>query len=362
MIEIDGSYLEGGGQIIRTALALSAITQKPFHAANVRKGREKPGLKNQHLFSVHAVQKLCNAKVEGDFIGSTELTFTPGPIEGKTISIDIQTAGSVALLLQAILPPSMFADKKVHLKIIGGTCGTHAAPYEYFENVLLPHLKKFADIKSQLVRRGYFPKGNGEIDLVIKPKFTLTDDIVSFSNLKENGPRIILTEQCNLISIKGISHASSDLENAQVAERQAKGARQMLTSFNVPISIRTEYSQTLSTGSGITLWAIFSKDQNEIDENNPIRLGSDALGERGKRAETVGEEAASKLKGYINSKAPADPHFADQILPFMALTSNSIIKTAEITNHARTNIYTIEKFLGKVFGVDDKNKIISTIS
>ncbi|MBI4439848.1 RNA 3'-terminal phosphate cyclase [Candidatus Woesearchaeota archaeon] len=360
MIEIDGSFLEGGGQIVRTSLALSAITQKPFHITSIRKNRSQPGLKNQHLFCVQAVQKLCNAKVEGDFIGSTEITFIPGPIEGKTISVDIQTAGSVALLLQAALPPAIFADRKVHLKIRGGTIGTHAAPYEYFENVLLPHLGKFADIKSKLVRRGYFPKGNGEVELFIKPKFTLKDDIVSFNNLRENGPKINLTEQHSLVSIKGISHTSSDLEKAEVAERQAKGARQILSSFNVPVSIRAEYSQALSTGSGITLWAIFSKDPNEIDENNPIRLGADALGERGKRAEAVGEEAASRLRDYINSKAPCDPHLADQILPFMALTSNSTIKTSEITNHARTNIYTIEKFLGKVFEVDEKEKIIRT--
>ncbi len=362
MIEIGGSYLEGGGQIIRTALALSALTQQPFHATQIRSKRPDPGLKHQHLYCVEALQKLCNAKVDGNHLGSTEITFIPGPIEGKTISIDIQTAGSIPLLLQGILLPSLFADKKVHLKIKGGTSGIFASPYEYFESVLLPQYKKFAEIKSMLVRRGYYPKGGGEVELFIKPHHTLTDDRATFHHLKENGPKLILDEQYSLMSIKGVSHASSDLEQQQVAERQGKAARSILSYLNVPISIRTEYSKTLSTGSGITLWAIFSKNPEEIDEENPIRLGADALGERSKRAEIVGEEAAGKLKQYIASKAPADPHCTDQILPLMALTSKSIIKTTEITPHTRTNIYTIEKFLGKVFEVDETLRIVKTIS
>ena len=123
-------------------------------------------------------------------------------------------------------------------------------------------------------------------------------------------------------------------------------------------SITAEYQDTLSTGSGITLWAIFSKNKEDIDENNPIRIGADALGEQGKSAEIVGEEAAKNLINEIESKAPADRHLADQILPFMALIGNSSIKFSGITNHCRTNIYTIQQFLGDVFKVDEGNKII----
>ncbi|MFC1769194.1 RNA 3'-terminal phosphate cyclase [Nanoarchaeota archaeon] len=359
MLEIDGSYMEGGGQIVRTSLALSAITQKQFHVKNIRLNRPKPGLKNQHMYCIRAVQKLCDAQIDYYFEGSTQLWFVPHEIKGKTISVDIHTAGSIALLLQGVLLPAMFSDKKVHLKIKGGTCGKYAAPYEYFENVLLPHLRKFADIKSKIVKRGYFPKGGGEVDIVVKPKFTLKNDAVSFNNLKENGPKIQLDSQHSLISIKGISHASSDLDKQQVAERQAKAAKHVLASYGVPVSITHEYSNTLSTGSGITLWAIFSKSKNEIDELNPIRLGADALGEKGKRAEVVGEEAATKLKEFIDSGAPTDPHFADQILPFLALISSSSIKTSKVTNHALTNIFIIENFLGKKLEV--KDNVIRTV-
>jgi len=126
--------------------------------------------------------------------------------------------------------------------------------------------------------------------------------------------------------------------------------------------MQTSYSETLSTGSGITLWAIFSKQEDEIDLNNPIRLGADALGERGKKAELVGEEAAKTLTAEIRSNAPVDMHLADQILPIMALVSKSKIKTSKITNHTKTNIYTIEKFLGKAFSINESNNIISTIN
>ena len=167
-----------------------------------------------------------------------------------------------------------------------------------------------------------------------------------------------MLEQHHLIQIKGVSHASRNLESARVAERQAHSAQAILgKKYNAPIKISSEYQDTLSIGSGITLWAIFSKNKDDIDENNPIRLGADALGEQGKKAEIVGEEAAKNLIKEIESKAPVDRHLADQILPFMALVNGSI-KTSEITNHCRTNIYAIQQFMGEVFKVDEENKII----
>ena len=115
----------------------------------------------------------------------------------------------------------------------------------------------------------------------------------------------------------------------------------------------------MSIGSGITIWAIFSKNKDDIDENNPIRLGADALGEQGKKAEIVGEEAARNLLKEIESKAPVDSHLADQLLPFMSLIGNSKIKVSEITNHCRTNVYAIGQFMGNVFDIDEENKVIS---
>ncbi|MEK6949209.1 MAG: RNA 3'-terminal phosphate cyclase [Nanoarchaeota archaeon] len=362
MMQLDGSYLEGGGSIARVALALSTLTQQPFELTNIRKNRPNPGLKNQHLFCIKALEKLCNAKSEGAALGSAELKYWPGKIEGKIIDIDIETAGSISLFLQSILIPSMFANKPVKLNVTGGTDGKWAAPIDYFKEVFLPQMQKYADMECKLLKRGYYPKGNGKVEIKINPIYNLSDfnNFEEFYNaLKNNAPKINLIEQWHLIQIKGISHASSDLQKASVAERQAKSAEIALKKYNCPIKIDITYNETLSTGSGIVLWAIFSKDKNEIDSINPIRLGADSLGERGKKAELVGEEAAQNLIREIASKAPVDRYLADQILPFMALAGSSKIKTSEITNHTKTNIYAIEQFLGKKFSIDENNKIIS---
>ena len=363
MIQIDGSYLEGGGQICRTALALSTITQKAFQVENIRKNRPNPGLKNQHLYCVKALKELCSAVAEGDELGSTTLKYYPRKLTAKNLNIDIETAGSITLLLQALLPPAMFVSKPITITIIGGSDGKWSSGFDYFNNILLPQLQRFAKIEAKLLKRGYYPKGNGKIEIKINPKFKL-NDFPSFNefhnHLKQNINPYNLTEQFHLIQIKGISHASKDLENAKVAERQAETSLKILKQkYNVPIKILSEYQNTLSTGSGITLWAIFSKNKDDIDENNPIRLGADSLGERGKSAENVGEESAKNLINEIESKAPVDRHLADQILPFMALIGSSKIRVSEITNHCKTNIYTIEQFMGNVFEVDEDTKIIS---
>ncbi|MBU0628091.1 MAG: RNA 3'-terminal phosphate cyclase [Nanoarchaeota archaeon] len=349
MITLDGSHCEGGGQIVRTALALSTILQKPFEITDIRKGRDKPGLKNQHLFCIKALEDLCNAKTEGAELGSTNLKYWPGKIKGHTISIDIGTAGSITLLLQSLLIPSILADSKVRLKITGGTDVSWSPQFDYLNNVILPHLKRYADIEAKLEKRGYYPKGQGKVDIKIKQKFTL-------DNIKK-APSIELTEQHNLIHIKGISHASLDLQKAQVAERQASSAKFTLNKLNCPVQIRTEYPDTLSTGSGITLWATFSKNPEDIDFNNPIIIGADILGERGKRSEEVGKEAADKLLKEIESKAPIDSNLADNLIPFLAIFGGKM-RVSEITNHALTNIYACEQFLGKIFDVDKENLII----
>jgi len=309
MIQLDGSHGEGGGSICRIALALSTLTQQPFEITNIRKNRSQPGLKNQHLFCIKALEKLCNAQAEGATLGSTSLKYHPKKIEGKTIDIDIQTAGSITLFLQSLLLPSLFANKTVKFSVLGGTDTKWSPSFDYFNNIFLPQIQKYAEIDCKLIKRGYYPKGQGQVQIKINPRSKISDfkDFNEFYNgLKENALKINLTEQGNLIQIKGISHASSNLQEANVAERQAKSAEISLKHYNCPINIQAEYSETLSTGSGITLWAIFSKDEDEIDDRNPIRLGSDALGEKGKKAEIVGQEAAQALAAEIESKAPVD--------------------------------------------------------
>ena len=362
MLKIDGNYCEGGGQIVRTALALSTITLKPFEVTDIRKGRKQPGLKNQHLYCIKSLNQLCNAQSDGDELGSTTLRYEPRKIVAKNLDIDIETAGSITLLLQALLLPAMFANKTIKITITGGTDTKWSMQFDYFNNVFLPQLQRFAKVEAKLLKRGYHPKGNGKVEIKIAPKYKLSD-YSTFNEfqqtLKEGIKPLDLTEQHNFIQIKGISHASLDLQKANVAERQSETAKSFLKDkYNVPINISTEYQNTLSTGSGITLWAIFSKNKNDIDEINPIRSGVDSLGERGKSAELVGEEAAKNLIKEIESISPIDKNLADQLLPFMALISGQI-KTSQITDHCKTNIYAIEQFLGKIFRINEKEKIIS---
>ncbi|MBW2996349.1 RNA 3'-terminal phosphate cyclase [Candidatus Woesearchaeota archaeon] len=347
MLEIDGDYGEGGGQIVRTALALSTIKSMPFKANNIRQGRKVSGLKAQHTKCVQALEKLANASSQYAIIGSEIIEYTPGNIRPQTLTIDIGTAGSISLLLQAVLLPCFFADDKITLKIVGGTSGKWAMPFDFFQNVFVPQIKKFCKkIDIKLEKRGYYPKGGGKIEIRIRP-------------LEEKEfPKFNSLEQGKLIQIKGISHASKHLEKAEVAERTAKSAKLLLSKFNVPINIQAEYADTLSPGSGITLWAIFSKDENEIDVNNPIILGADALGEKGKPAEKVGKEAAENLIKEIESKAPVDSHTADNIIPFLAMFGGQI-KVSDITKHCRTNMWVCEQFIDKKFKIDEENKVIS---
>ncbi|MCX6708183.1 MAG: RNA 3'-terminal phosphate cyclase [Candidatus Woesearchaeota archaeon] len=350
MIILDGSYLEGGGQIVRTALALSSLTGQPFRVVNIRPARKNPGLKAQHVQCVKALQQLCNAKADGAELGSKELLFVPGKIEAKNLTIDIGTAGSITLLLQAVLLPCMFANKTHKLTIVGGTDTEWSMPIDYFANVLVPQYRRVCGLEVKVLKRGYYPKGGGQVELTIKPivkrnEFETFEDFTAALKHKA-----FVLEQGKLVCIKGTSHASKTLENAKVADRQASAAKQALSGLNVPIEITTEYADTLSTGSGITLWAIFAKN-DDIDNENPIRTGADALGELGKPAEKVGTEAAQKLLKELN--APVDSHLADNLIPLMALCKPSKITTTQITLHAKTNIWVTEQFLGKTFEIKE---------
>jgi len=342
MIKIDGSFCEAGGQIVRTALALSVITKKPFEVNNIRKGRPTSGLKNQHLYCIKALKELCDAEVRGDSLGSEKLIFKPGKISHKNLKIDVETAGSITLIMQSLIWPCLFSDKKISIKIIGGTDVKWSIPVDYFKYVFLPYLRKYADIEFRIERRGYYPKGQGKVVVTIKSKHDK-------SELK-------LTDKYNLIQIKGVSHACIELETPNVAERQAKAASLILNRLDCPVNIRTEYSKSESIGSGITVWAIYSKDKEDIDFLNPIIIGADALGEKGKKSEDVGREAAEKLLGEIESDAAIDKNLADNLIPLLGLFGGKI-KTSEITNHTKTNIYVVEKFLNTKFKI--KNNIIS---
>ncbi len=330
MIEVDGSFLEGGGQILRTATALAAIKKIPCRIFNIRKGRPNPGLQTQHLMGLKALAELCQAKLQGDFLGSQEIKFWPGEIKKEKLKIKIETAGAITLVLQTLIPVCLFAKNPVEIEFEGGATDTFFAPtVDYFRYVFLSVLEKMGPkIEIDVLKRGYYPEGGSQVKVKIYP-----------SKLKP----INLTERGGFKKILIISGASESLKNKKVAERQLMGTREVLKKLNLPIEERIEYYQTQSPGSQICLIAEFEK----------TKIGVDNLGRLGKRAEDVGKEAALELLKEEKSKACLDKHLADQILPYLALAEGkSAVIVSEITNHAKTNIWIIQKFVEGEFKIE----------
>lgn len=332
MITIDGAI--GWGQVLRTAVALSALTLKPVRIVNIRKGRPKPGLMAQHLMGVKVAGDFCNAEIKGLNLGSTEIEFIPKKFNITDKKIDIGTAGSISLLLQTLTPLLIFADREVTLEIIGGTAGLGAPTIEYLKYVTFPILSKLGLLQPEIevVRQGFYPRGGG----LVKIKFYPVKELKALD----------LTTAGKIKSIKGISVAGSLPEH--VAVRQAESAKKYLAAYK-NIEIKAETVQTFSQGSSITLWA---ETENSI-------LGSDAIGKRGVRAEVIGQKAAEDLVRSIKSQAALDKYGSDQVIPFIALAKGkSEIKVEEITQHCRTNISVCEQILGCKFGIDEKNRRI----
>lgn len=216
MIEIDGSQKSGSGTILRLSVALSAITNRPLHIFNIRQSRPQPGLKPQHLEAVLTAAKLCSAKVQGASLGSRELCFTPQQIIGGNIEAEIATAGSIPMLLLAVMPICLFADNPVHLHVAkGGTDTTHAPTINYMRNVLLPTLEQMgAEVDLTVQKYGYYPKGMGEVAVTVKPN----------KNLKP----VFFEDFGNLKSVGGVS-VCTFLADRQVAQRQSKAAEYYLS-------------------------------------------------------------------------------------------------------------------------------------
>jgi len=341
MIQLDGSVEEGGGAILRTALALSTLTGKPFEIINIRKNRPKPGLKQQHMHAIIALEKLTGCSVTDCEVGSEKLTFIPGEINRKFVNVEIGTAGSMTLVMQSLLLPIIFSGKTITIKITGGTDVKWSVPIYYFSNVFLPHITYLSETSVEIKKRGYYPKGGGEVYFRSKAR-----DMTKWEKFE-------ITNRAKLLSIRGVSHASSDLIDAKVADRQAEAAKVAFIGIK-DATIQRSYTQTDSPGSGITIWAVYSSGQ-EI--GRPIIIGADSLGEKGKKSEDVGREAAEKLKKEMNSDAAVDSHLADMLIPYMAVTKGRI-KTSEITSHIKANIYVAEKFLNTKFRLEG-NMIIA---
>jgi len=341
MIEIDGSFGEGGGALLRVSTALSALTGKAFAISNIRSSRPKPGLMPQHLNAALALAQLSNAEVTGLELGSTQMNFTPDQISGGKLEVDVKTAGSITLILQALIIPSLFADQRVEINIKGGTDVRWAPPVDYLEHVTLPVLNSMsAAVYLEVLQRGHYPRGGGMVRALIEP-------VEKLKPLKLHDLEVDV--------IRGISHATK--LPSHVAIRQAQAAEKKIHSsgYEVEIEIKSDDNNSLGPGSGLVLWT-------EVKNKSTPRVGASSRGEPGKRAEIVGMQVAEEILSYLSKGAALDKYMGDQIIPYLALTGSSSVRISELTQHTLTNIYAAEKFTDKKFQVDGGLGEVTTIT
>lgn len=326
ILSIDGSFGEGGGAILRVALALSAIKRIPVKIFNIRKGRKPPGLKLQHLITLKNVAKLSNAYLKGDEIGSEEIEFYPAEISAKKLEIKIETAGSITLSLQGLLPVCFFAPGPIEIFFEGGGTDVPLSPtMDYYQFVFLKFLEKWGlKTEIKIEKRGYYPAGGAKVFAKTFPGKILPFNLIERGNFK----KIFLFSSSSLL-----------LKERKVAERQIQGAFEILGKLKIPFEKKVEYQESESPGSSFLILGEF---ENTI-------LGKDSIGKIGKRAEEIGRESALRFLRYSKENDVIDEFLLDQILIYLALAQKEIkIFTPKLTPHSKTNIWLIEKFqLGK---------------
>ncbi len=326
MLHLDGSYGEGGGQILRTSLSLSALLGVPVRIERIRAGRAKAGLRPQHLTAVKALAQVTGAEVTGAELGSQELTFRPRAPKAGHYLFDVAektgSAGSVTLIAQALLPPLLKAAGRSTLIIRGGTHVPWSPPAHYLTQVFLPALGLMgATVKMTLERWGWYPRGGGEVRLEITPAPALSG---------------VEWRRAPAASLFQAITAAARLPE-HVIRRQAERLKVRLGEDFPVVQVQ---ASGLDPGSLVFLWG--------------PQAGFDALGARGKPAEKVADEVADAFLHYQKSKAAVDRHLADQMVLYLAQARGpSRLTTEEVTSHLLTNVWVIEQFLGPTFQVQE---------
>ncbi|NMG18651.1 RNA 3'-terminal phosphate cyclase [Brasilonema bromeliae] len=339
MIHIDGSYGEGGGQILRTSLSLAAITGNSIQIENIRAGRSKPGLAAQHLTSVRAAAAICNAKVRGDALGSMTLEFVPGnSVLAGSYIFDVSeareggSAGAVTLVLQTILLPLVLASGDSQVTLKGGTHVSYSPSVNYIQQVYLPTLQRMGvQVEVKLNAWGWYPQGGGEVELLVS------------GGSKLGG--INLVERGDLQQVRGLA-VVTELPS-HIPQRIASRAENVLREAQLKPSVQALRAKGVAPGAGLFLTAEY--------ENTLAGFG--ALGRLGLAAEKVADMVCEELLKFHQTGAPVDEHLGDQLLLPAALASTkSEYRVAEVSQHLTTNAWVIEKFgLARVM-VDEVEK------
>lgn len=319
MLSIDGSFGEGGGQIIRTSLSLSLITGKAFRVCNVRARRDRPGLQRQHLTAVTAAAAIGGARVNGAHGSSKEFTFLPGAVTPGEYKFSIGTAGSTMLVLQAVLPPLLIADAPSLLLFEGGTHNTKAPPFEFIQKTFLPLVNRMGpNVSVELQRYGFYPPGGGRFNVYVEPAPELKR-----LDLIERGA--ILSERARALVVNLPPH---------IGERELAVASEQLGWMPDQLDLE-ESANALSAGNVFNI----SVESERLTE---VFTG---IGERGVRAETVAARVVHEAQRYLAVGAPVGEHLADQLLIPLALARGGSYTTCTPTLHTLTNIEVIKQFL-----------------
>jgi RNA 3'-terminal phosphate cyclase (ATP) len=326
MLSIDGSRGEGGGQVLRTSLALSLVTGKPFRIERIRAGRPKPGLARQHLTAVLAAAEVARAEVEGAELGSRELLFHPGKAEPGDYRFDVGSAGSTTLVLQTILPALMTADRPSQLRLDGGTHNTFAPPVDFLEKAFLPVLERMGpSVHVTLRRHGFYPAGGGSIRVDVHPEPRLR--------------RIELLQRGKVLQQTALGVVSR--LPLHIAEREVDVVRRRMAWSAESVSAH----EVESAGPGNVLTV-----EIHCEHVTEVFTG---FGKRGVPAEKVAAGTVREARRYLKAGVPVGEHLADQLLLPMALAGGGTFHTLEPTSHTRTNAETVGCFLDVDVRIDE---------
>lgn len=327
LIHLDGSQGEGGGQILRTSLALSVCLQKPFKIEKIRANRRRPGLMRQHLTAVKAAAQISNAHVEGDGLNSQQLLFSPNEVQGGEYHFAIGTAGSATLVLQTILLPLLFAKGTSKITIEGGTHNPLAPPFDFLQYAYLPLLEKMgAKINATLVRPGFFPAGGGCIELEVEPV-----DKLKPTSIVQRGK---IVEKKAQVLIAGLPF--------HIVERELKILKQKLNWPDNCYEIR-DMNSSYGPGNVIT---VVVKSENVCE----VFTG---FGQKGTKAEAVADKVVKEVRRYLTSDVPVEEHLSDQVLLPMALAGKGEYVTAIPSRHTLTNIDVIKRFVDMAINIQE---------
>ncbi len=330
-VYVDGSQGEGGGQILRTSLALACITGKTLHIENIRSARRNPGLARQHVSCVHAARQICEGRCEGAAMGSQVLHFQPGPLRSGDYSFDIGSAGSASLVVQTVLPALFLAGGPSTVTVTGGTHNPWAPPFDFLSETFLPAIAGAGfEARCEMRKHGFFPAGGGKITLHIQP---WKGDVGRTINLCEPSGQGQIHARIYTAELPG-----------HIAERQQK----LLLHSGLNIKHIEHIEVTDSDGPGNCLMLKFCGERTTVFT---------AFGQRGKPSEKVVGEVVGLAEGFIESGAAVDRFLADQLLLYMAISKAGSYTTNDLSTHLKTNIETIKKFLPVHFAIEPQGRV-----